>query len=92
MDIIDDVVDGLISYFHSLHALKHSSMSELSKFACIDVLNSDFDADYDVDDVEFESAEFDSLGVVPYDFDIIQSDYTNHAVGSTYTFDCYVEV
>ena len=92
MDIIDDVVDGLISDFHSLHALKHSSVSELSEFACIDVLDSDPDADYDVDDIEFESAEFDSLGAVPYDFDVIQSDYTNHVVGSTYASDCYAQV
>jgi len=35
VDIIDDAVDGLISDFHSLHALKHSSMSELSEFACL---------------------------------------------------------
>jgi len=28
MDIIDDAVDGLISDFHSLHALKHSSVFE----------------------------------------------------------------
>jgi len=62
MDIIDDVVDGLISDFHALHALKHSFVSELFEFACIDVLDSDFDVDYDVDDVEFEYVEFDSLG------------------------------
>jgi len=31
-------------------------------------------------------------GVVPYDFDVIQSDCTNHVVGSTYASDCYVEV
>jgi len=71
VDIIDHAFDGLIYDFHSLHALKYSSVSELSKFACIDVLDSDFDAEYDVDDVEFESTEFDSLGVVPIDFDVI---------------------
>jgi len=87
VDIIDDVVDGLNSDFH---ALKHSSVSELSKFACIDVLDSD--ADYDVDDVEFELAEFDSLGVVPYDFNVIQSDCTNHVAGSTYASDYYAQV
>ena len=77
VDIIDDVVDGLISDFHSLHALKHSFVFELSEFACIDILDSDFDdAEYDVDNVEF--TEFDSLDVVPYDFDVIQSDCTNH--------------
>jgi len=48
MDIIDDALDGLISDFHSLHALKHSSMSELSEFACNDVL--DFDFNFDSDD------------------------------------------
>jgi len=53
VDIIDDTVDGLISDFHSLHALKHSSVFELSKFACIGGFNcdlysdSDFDVDYD---------------------------------------------
>ena len=77
VDIIDDTVDGLISYFHSLHALKHSSVSELSEFACIDILDSDSDdAEYDVDNVE--STEFDSLDVVPIDFVVIQSDCTNH--------------
>ena len=92
VDIIDDVIDGLISDFHSFHALKHSYVSKLYKFACIDVLDSDSDADYDVDDVEFEFAMFDSLGVVPYDFDVIQSDCTNHLTGSTYASDYYAEV
>jgi len=92
VDIIDDAIDGLIYDFNCLHALKHSSVSELSEFACINVLDSDSDADYDVDDVEFECAEFDSLGAVPYDFDVIQSDCTNHVAGSTYASDCYVEV
>ena len=86
VDIIDDVVDGLISDFHSLHALKHSSVSELSEFACIDVLDSDSDdAEYDVDNVQ--SIEFDSLDVVPIDFDVIRSDCTNHVAGSTYAYD-----
>ena len=87
VDIIDDVVDGLISDFHSLHALKHSSMSELSEFACIGVdcdSYSDFNSDFDVDS--------DSLGVVPCDVDVIQSDCTNHVAGSTYASDCYIEV
>ena len=87
VDIIDDVVDGLISDFHSLHALNYSSVSELSEFACIDVLDSNFDSnfdsDFDSDDAEYdvdnvESTEFDSLDVVPIDFDVIQSDCTNH--------------
>ena len=78
VDIIDHAVDGLISYVHSLHALKYSFVSELSEFAGINVLDSDSnsDAEYDVDNVEF--AKFDSLGVVPIDFDVIQSDCTNH--------------
>jgi len=53
-------------------ALKHLFVSELSEFACIDVFDfdSDFDdAEYDVDNVE--STEFDSLNVVPIDFDVI---------------------
>jgi len=91
VDIIDDAVDGLISDFHSLHALKHSSVSELSEFACIDVLDSNSDdAEYDVDNVE--STEFDSLDVVPIDFDVIQSGCTNHVAGSTYASDCYAQV
>jgi len=95
VDIIDDIVDGLISDFHSLHALKHSSVSELFEFACIDVLDSncdsDFDdAEYDVDNVE--STEFESLDVVPIDFDVIQSGCTNHVAGSTYASDCYAQV
>jgi len=93
VDIIDDAVDGLISDFHFLHALKHSSVFELSEFACIDVLNFDFDYDdveYDVDNVE--SIEFDSLDVVPIDFDVIQSGCTNHVVGSTYASNCYAQV
>jgi len=87
VDIIDDTIDGLISDFHYLHALKHSSVSKLSEFACIGVdcdSYSDSDSDFDVDS--------DSLGVVPYDFDVIQSNYTNHVIGSTYASDCYVEV
>jgi len=93
IDIIDDVVDGIISNFHSLHALKHSSVSKLSEFACIDVLDSDFDSDdveYDVDHVE--STEFNSQDVVPIDYDVIQSGCTNHVAGSTYTSYCYAQV
>ena len=83
VDIIDDIVDGLISDFHSLHELKHSFVFDLSKFACIGV-DCDSDSDFDVDS--------DSLGAIPYDFDVIQSDCTNHVAGSTYASDCYVEV
>jgi len=93
VDIIDDAVDGIISDFHSLHALKHSSVSELSEFACIDVLDSNSDSDdveYDVDNVE--STEFDSLDVVLIDFYVIQLGCTNHVAGSTYASDCYAQV
>jgi len=55
----------------------------LDQLACIGV-DYDADSDFDVDS--------DSLGVIPYDFDVIQSDCTNHVAGSTYAFDCYVEV
>ena len=68
-------------------------MSELSEFACIDVLDSDSDSDdaqYDEDNVE--CTEFDSLDVVPIHFDVIQSGCTNHVAGSTYASDYYVEV
>jgi len=94
VDIIYHAVDGHISDFHSLHALKYSFMSDLSEFACINVLDSDSDSDsdteYDVDNVK--SVEFVSLGVVPIGFDVKQSDCTNHVAGSTYASDCYVEV
>jgi len=89
VDIIDDVVDGLISDFHPLHCMKYASMYELSKFACVGVDSDsyyDYDYDFDVD------SEYDSLGVVPYDFDVTRSKCTNHVAGSTYAFDCYVEV
>jgi len=72
--IIDDVVDGLVSDFHPLHAMKYSSMSELSEFACIGVdsnSNSYYDSDYDVD------SEFASVGVVRIDFDVTWSKCTN---------------
>jgi len=100
VDIIDHAIDGHVSDFHSLHALKYSSVSELSEFACIDVLDSDSDSDFDThsdSDTEYDvhnvkSVEFDSLCVVPIDFDVIQSDCTNHVVGNTYASDCYVEV
>jgi len=62
-------------------------VSELSKFACIGVdSNSYYDFDFDVD------SEFDSLGDVPYDFDVTRSECTNHVAGSIYASDCYVEV
>jgi len=97
VDIIDDAVDGLISDFHSLHALKHSYVSELSEFACIDVLDSNSNSDFDSDDAEYdvdnvESTEFDSLNVVPIDYDVIQSGCTNHLAGSTYASDYYAQV
>ena len=46
----------------------------------------DYDSDFDVD------FKFDSLGVVPYDFDVTWSECTNHVVGSAYAYDCYLEV
>ena len=87
VDIIDDAVDEHISDFHPLHRMKYASVSELYEFAYIGVdcdSYSDSDFDFDVD--------FDSLGVVPYDFDVIQSDCTNHVVGSIYASDCYVKL
>ena len=77
VDIIDDAIDGHIFDFHHLHCMKYSSVSELSQFACINVDSDsycDSDSDFNVD------SEFDSLGVVPIDFDV------------TYAFDCYVKV
>ena len=68
-----DIIDGgHISDFYHFHCMKYASVSELSEFACIDVefdsyYNSDSDSDFDVD------SEFDSLGVVPYDFDVTRS-------------------
>ena len=49
----------------------------------LDVLDSNSDSD---------NAEYDSLDVVPIDFDVIQSGCTNHVVGSTYASDCYAQV
>jgi len=65
-------------------------VSELSEFACIDVLDSNSYTEYDVDNVK--SVEFDSLGVVPIDFDVIQSYCTNHVAGSTYASNYYAGV
>ena len=45
-----------------------------------------------VESTQVQSVEFDSLGVVPIAFDVIQSDCTNHVAGSTYASDCYAEV
>ena len=39
-----------------------------------------------------ESNEFNSLDVVPIDFDVIQSGCTNHVAGSTHASDCYAQV
>jgi len=69
--------------------MKYAYVSELSEFACIGIDSNsyyDYDSDFDVD------FKFDSLGVVPYDFDVTWSKCTNHVVGSTYASDCYVEV
>jgi len=86
VDIIDDVVDGHIFDFHPLHCMKYASVSE---FACIGIdCDSYYDYDFDFD-VDFE---FDSLYDVPYDFDVTQSECTNHVVGSTYAYDCYAKV
>jgi len=89
VDIIDDVVNRL-EELHFLNALKHSSISELSEFACIDS-DCESNSDYDVDD-DAEFVEFDSLGDVPTDFDVIQSECTNNVTGSTNAFDSHVEV
>ena len=89
IDIIDDAIDEHISDFYPLHWMKYASVFELSEFACIGVDSNSYyasDSDFDVD------SEFDSLGVVPYDFNVTWSEYTNHVVGSTYAYDCYVEV
>jgi len=84
--IIDDIVDGHISDFHPLYCTKYSLVSE---FACIDVHSDsycDSDSDFDV------NYEFNSLHVVPIDFYVTRSQCTNHVLGSTYAFDCYIEV
>ena len=85
VDIIDHAVDGYGYDFHPLHCMKYASVSEFSEFACIGVdcdSYYDFDSEYDVANVE--SAEFDSLDVVPINFDVIQLDCTNHVARSTY--------
>jgi len=87
VDIIDDAIDGHIFDFHCLHCMKYASMSELSKFSCTGI---DFDSHYDFDfDVD---SEFESLGVIPYDFDVTWSECTNHVAGNTYASDCYAKV
>jgi len=91
IDIIDDVVDEHISNFHPLHCMKYASMSELFEFECIGVdsdsyCDCDSYFDFDVD------SEFDSLGVVPIDFDVTRSKCINHVARSIYASDCYVEV
>jgi len=88
VDIIDHVVGVHISDFHPLHCIKYSFVFELFEFAFINILDSD--SEYDVDNVE--SVEFDSLGVVPIDFDVIQSNCTDHVARSTYASDCYADV
>ena len=70
VDIIDDVVDRHIFDFHPSQFMKYAFVSELSEFACIGVHSDsycDSNFDFDVD------SAFDSLGVVPYDFDVTRS-------------------
>jgi len=89
VDIIDDAVDAHIFDFHPLHRTKYAFVSKLSEFAFISV---DYDSYYDYDYDFNVDSEFESLGVVPYDFDVTRSECTNHVAGSTYASDCYVEV
>jgi len=52
---------------HPLHCIKYSSVSELFEFASI---GADCDSYYDSNSNFDVDSEFDSLGVVPYGFDV----------------------
>ena len=65
----------------------------MSEFACIVVdCDSYYDSDSEDDVDNVQSAEFDSLSVVPIDVDVTRPECTNNVAGSTYASDCYVEV
>jgi len=46
-EILDNVVDGHVSDFHSLHAMKYALLSKLSEFGCIDIDYDDYETDVD---------------------------------------------
>jgi len=92
-EIIDQVVDDYmfdfdsvlngrnhpyLSYLHACHSLCIKSESEFE----FDLV-SNF---YAKSEIEFES------GVVPLDVDFLESECTNHVVGSAYTSDLLYEV
>nr|KYP32255.1 hypothetical protein KK1_047103 [Cajanus cajan] len=87
-ELIDDLADEHIHDFDSFHVKKHSFLSELYNYlSCIES-ESEFGSDLDCVD----ASEFDTLGVVPLSLDFIESECTNHVVGTTKEYDLQVEV
>ena len=97
-EIIDHIVDDyMIDFDFVLHGRKHPFLSDLHicHSLCIES-ESEFEFDpvsdfYAENKSEFESGP-DFLGVVPLDVDFLESECTNHVVGSTYTSDFLYEV
>nr|KYP31160.1 hypothetical protein KK1_048786 [Cajanus cajan] len=86
-ELIDDIVDEHIHDFESSHAKKHSISLDL--YSCLSCIESESESECQTD---YEASEFDTLGVVPLALDFIQSECTNHVVGSTKESDLQVEV
>jgi len=83
--IIDHIVDEYMTDLHSnLHAC-HSSCIE-SEFVL------DHMSEFDVESESKFDIDYTSSGVLPLEIDFLESDRTNHVLGSTYTSDFLYEV
>jgi len=82
-ELIDDIVDEYVLHYDSLHSKKHS-LSDLhtSMSSCTEV---DHELDFCSESIPETLDE--TLGVVPFDIDSIESECINHVAGSTCEYD-----
>nr|KYP57394.1 hypothetical protein KK1_003656 [Cajanus cajan] len=83
VELIDDLVDEPIHYFDSSHAKKHSFLFDL--YSCLPCIESESESEYESESKIdcHEAYEFDTLGVVPFGLDFIESECITHVARST---------
>jgi len=87
--LIDNIVDEYVLHSDSLHDKRHSFLSDLhsAMSSC-----TEFDHELDFFSKSISDTLDETLGVVPFDIDSIESECVNHVAGSTCESDLQVEV
>jgi len=88
-ELIDDIIDEYVIDSNSLHGKKHSFLSDLhsSMTSC-----TEFDHELDFCSESISDTLDETLGVVSFDIDCIESECSNHVAGSIFESDFQVEV